>query len=113
MLKDRGHKGSWKGVAANNQRMKKKSYGNIHSINDRGISEIYETLGASAGPGGGGGTSPQPGGPGGLVVGGPGSAPSSPWSSPIMGRKSVVTSAPTQFGERAAQAGGKLLPMSP
>ena len=40
MLKDRGHKGSWKGGGSNNQRTKKKSYGNIHSINDRGIHEI-------------------------------------------------------------------------
>ena len=41
MLKDRGHKGSWKGGGSNNHaRTKKKSYGNIHSINDRGIHEI-------------------------------------------------------------------------
>ena len=40
MLKDRGHKGSWKGGGSNNPRTKKKSYGNIHSINDRGIHEI-------------------------------------------------------------------------
>ena len=42
MLKDRGHKGSWKGGGHSNNhaRAKKKSYGNIHSINDRGIHEI-------------------------------------------------------------------------
>ena len=40
MLKDRGHKGSWKGSGSSNPRTKKKSYGNIHSINDRGIHEI-------------------------------------------------------------------------
>ena len=40
MLKDRGHKGSWKGGGSSNPRTKKKSYGNIHSINDRGIHEI-------------------------------------------------------------------------
>jgi hypothetical protein len=48
MLKDRGHKGSWKG-SSNQSRTKKKSYGNIHSINDRGIHEIYESIGNSAG----------------------------------------------------------------
>ena len=45
MLKDRGHKGSWKGASNPNNRSKKKSYGNIHSINDRGIHEIYESFG--------------------------------------------------------------------
>ncbi len=110
MLKDRGHKGSWKGgmgmAAHNSQRgTKKKSYGNIHSINDRGIHEIYETFGGASPNGAAPGTA---GGGGG---GGGDSAPTSPWSSPLMGRKSVVTSAPTQFGERGgvAAAGGKLL----
>jgi hypothetical protein len=105
MLKDRGHKGSWKG-ATNNQRTKKKSYGNIHTINDRGIHEIHEMLGGVAngpngsGPGGGGGSvsgpsmippscSPATGGSSGGSSGA-GSVATSPWSSPLMGRKSVV-----------------------
>ena len=102
MLKDRGHKGSWKGNVAgvSNARMKKKSYGNIHSINDRGIHEIYETLGGSgfnANPNANNGDAGN---------GGPGiSAPSSPWSSPLMGRKSIVTIAP-QLDRNAA---GKIL----
>lgn len=82
MLKDRGHKGSWKG-ASNPARTKKKSYGNIHSINDRGIHEIYESFATE----------------------GSGSAPSSPWSSPKLGRKSGVTVSPSL--DRAAT---KLLP---
>ena len=81
MLKDRGHKGSWKGAGERN-RTKKKSYGNIHSIIDRGIHEIYESFGD-----------------------GSGSAPSSPWSSPRLGRKSAVTISPSL--DRAAT---KLLP---
>ncbi len=103
------------------QRAKKKSYGNIHSINDRGIHEIYETLGAVVSNGaqrgdgghggGGGGAGGGQGGPGGGT--GADSAPASPWSSPLMGRRSVVTSTPAQFGERAATAGGKLLPLQP
>jgi hypothetical protein len=46
MLKDRGNKGSWKG--AQNPRLKKKSYGNIHTINDRGIHEIFESFGGAS-----------------------------------------------------------------
>ena len=88
MLKDRGHKGSWKG-ASNPNRTKKKSYGNIHSINDRGIHEIYESFG----------------GPNTTNNEGSGSAPSSPWSSPKLGRKSAVTVSPSL--DRAAT---KLLP---
>ena len=84
MLKDRGHKGSWKG-ASNPNRTKKKSYGNIHSINDRGIHEIYESFGGASD--------------------GSGSAPSSPWSSPKLGRKSAITVSPSL--DRAAT---KLLP---
>ena len=103
MLKDRGHKGSWKGNMAgvSNARMKKKSYGNIHSINDRGIHEIYETLGGS-------GFGSNPNGSeagGGNTLGSGSSAPSSPWSSPLMGRKSIVTIAP-QLDRNAA---GKIL----
>ena len=90
MLKDRGHKGSWKG-ASNPNRTKKKSYGNIHSINDRGIHEIYESFGSNATPSEG--------------SVGSGSAPSSPWSSPRLGRKSAVTVSPSL--DRAAT---KLLP---
>ena len=90
MLKDRGHKGSWKG-ASNPNRTKKKSYGNIHSINDRGIHEIYESFGSNATPSEG--------------SVGSGSAPSSPWSSPRLGRKSAVTVSPSL--DRAAS---KLLP---
>ena len=74
MLKDRGHKGSWKG-ASNPNRTKKKSYGNIHSINDRGIHEIYESFGNETHS--------------------TGSAPTSPWSSPKLGRKSAVTVSPS------------------
>ena len=85
MLKDRGHKGSWKG-ASNPHRTKKKSYGNIHSIKDRGIHEIYESFATD-------GTS------------GLSSAPNSPWSSPKLGRKSAVTVSPSL--DRAAT---KLLP---
>ena len=102
MLKDRGNKNSWKGGAAGsaaavimNPRAKKKSYGNIHSINDRGIHEVYESLtGSPIGVGGSGGG-----------TGGGSSAPSSPWSSPLMGRKSIVTLAPQ--GDRSPV--GKLL----
>lgn len=79
MLKDRGHKGSWKG-SGNPNRLKKKSYGNIHSVKDRGIYEI-ETAG--------------------------GSNPTSPWSSPLMGRKSVATIAP-----QLDKVASKLLPMA-
>ena len=98
MLKDRGHKGSWKGNVGgvSNARMKKKSYGNIHSINDRGIHEIRETLGGS-----GIGANPNAADGSNAV----GSAPSSPWSSPLMGRKSIVTIAP-QLDRNAA---GKIL----
>ena len=87
MLKDRNHKGSWKG-ASNPNRTKKKSYGNIHSINDRGIHEIYQSLGPNA-----------------TANEGSDSAPSSPWSSPRLGRKSAVTVSPSL--DRAAT---KLLP---
>ena len=107
MLKDRGHKGSWKGNVSgvSNARMKKKSYGNIHSINDRGIHEIYETLGGSgfgSNPNANNGDAGNGGGPAG---GGGGSTPNSPWSSPLMGRKSIVTIAP-QLDRNAA---GKIL----
>ncbi len=77
MLKDRGQKGSWKSAAS-----KKKSYGNIYSINDRGIHEIIETLGGAAN--GGGAAAPAG------SAGANSSAPSSPWSSPLMGRKSLA-----------------------
>ena len=112
MLKDRGHKGSWKG-SASSQRTKKKSYGNIHSINDRGIHEIHEMLGGVAnGPGGsGGGPGTSPASVGGLVApapgdgtagggggGGVGSVPVSPWSSPLMGRKSMINAATVGSG---------------
>ena len=76
MLKDRGHKGSWKG-ASNPNRTKKKSYGNIHSINDRGIHEIYESFATNT------------------SEGGSGSAPGTPWNSPKLGRKSAVTVSPS------------------
>ena len=82
MLKDRGNKGSWKG--SQNPRLKKKSYGNIYTINDRGIHEIFESFGGGGPPG-----SPSIGGLAGT------SAPTSPWASPKMGRKSVVTMAPS------------------
>ncbi len=82
MLKDRSNKGSWKG--AQNPRLKKKSYGNIYTINDRGIHEIFESFGpgGAAGPGSGSGLTGA-------------SAPTSPWGSPKLGRKSVVTMAPS------------------
>ena len=83
MLKDRGNKGSWKG--GQNPRLKKKSYGNIYTINDRGIHEIFESFGGS---GVAGGSSLGSG-----LAGA--SAPTSPWGSPKMGRKSVVTMAPS------------------
>ena len=84
MLKDRSNKGSWKG--AQNPRLKKKSYGNIYTINDRGIHEIFESFGGVVGPSG---TTTA----GRSLVGA--SAPTSPWASPKMGRKSVVTLAPS------------------
>ena len=90
MLKDRGHKASWKGTA-NNQRMKKKSYGNIHSINDRGIHEIYAAIDNGGGAGGSGG----------------GSAPTSPWSSPLMGRKSIAV--PPNVAQLEKQANNQRL----
>eukprot|EP00095_Tigriopus_kingsejongensis_P008940 snap_masked-scaffold199_size265817-processed-gene-1.12 protein:Tk08940 transcript:snap_masked-scaffold199_size265817-processed-gene-1.12-mRNA-1 annotation:"1-phosphatidylinositol -bisphosphate phosphodiesterase epsilon-1-like" len=99
MLKDRTHKGSWKGVA-NNPRTKKKSYGNIHSINDRGIHEIYETFGGVANGSAGGSVSN-------LSSLGGASAPTSPWSSPLMGRKSIAVSSPLHMDRHS----GKLLPM--
>ena len=88
MLKDRGHKGSWKGASGPN-RTKKKSYGNIHSINDRGIHEIIQSQSFASTDGSGGLSS----------------APNSPWSSPKLGRKSAVTVSPSL--DRAAT---KLLP---
>lgn len=90
MLKDRSTKGSWKG-ANNNQRRKKSSYGDIHSINDRGIHEIYKTLGGVANGGGG---------PGGAGYSPGGSAPTSPWSSPLMGRKAMVSMSPSHQADR-------------
>ena len=87
MLKDRGNKGRWKG-GSQNPRLKKKSYGNIYTINDRGIHEIFESFG---GVGGGGASGTGSGGSG--LTGA--SAPTSPWGSPKMGRKSVVTMAPS------------------
>lgn len=102
MLKDRGHKGSWKG-SSGNARMKKKSYGNIHSINDRGIHEIYETLGGvSNGPGGGGGGGGSVTNLAGAGAGGS-SAPASPWSSPLMGRKSIAVSSPLHLDRARLQ----------
>ena len=112
MLKDRGHKGSWKGVGGSGgqSRMKKKSYGNIHTINDRGIHEIYESLGTVAnggnGNGGNAGNNGTNANSGSNAMPGS-SAPSSPWSSPLMGRKSIVTIAP-QIDRSAA---GKILPL--
>lgn len=107
MLKDRTHKGSWK-TAANSQRMKKKSYGNIHTINDRGIHEIYETF-TNGGAAGGGGQNGQsgPSNGGGGYGGGTGSsgssAPNSPWSSPLMGRRSFMTTLNPNVGQVQAE----------
>ena len=108
MLKDRGHKGSWKG-GANHQRMKKKSYGNIHSINDRGIHEIYETLGGVANgrnansSGSSSNLAAMGVGGAGVGGGGGGSAPTSPWSSPLMGRKSIAVSSPLHLDRTRMQ----------
>lgn len=108
MLKGRGNnKGNWKG--AQNPRLKKKSYSNIHTINDRGIHEIFESFGGSAA-----GESQY------FQVGqivhyksqknhnkylgfvgsssntlSASSAPTSPWTTPKVARKSVVTIAPS------------------
>jgi len=59
-----------------------------YSINDRGIHEIYESL-----SGGGDGLNFGFGG----AANGGASAPSSPWNSPLLARRSVVTSGPTQM----------------
>ena len=73
-----------KGVSGPN-RIMKKSNGNIHYINDRGIHEIsFASTDSSSGLS---------------------SAPNSPWSSPKLGRKSAVTVSPSL--DRAAT---KLLP---
>ncbi len=104
MLKDRGHKGSWKGTA-NPSRAKKKSYGNIHSINDRGIAEIYESFGTN--PASSLVTSSVGGGSDGMTGASVGnSAPTSPWASPKLGRKSTITTSPT-----IDRASSRLLPI--
>ena len=46
MSKDH-HKGAIRKISPNVGRMKKKSYGNIHSIKDRGIHEVSETFSSS------------------------------------------------------------------
>ncbi len=110
MLKDRGHKGSWKG-ASNPNRTKKKSYGNIHSLSDRGIAEIYESFGntghATAATNADNGSIPSLGaGTGNGAGAGTGSAPTSPWASPKLGRKATVTISPS-----IDRSTSKLLPL--